>query len=152
MVVWAQLIASLGWNRFSPSGSQKCPCWFCKLRFGFRGLKSVVESLAASTTFGGLERVQPEVPVTQWAALNISWDHGNTTWRGTAPRGFPHLTAPAHCYKGEGQLQPCLQLGFRGKSQQCLSLRHQHRILMLFNIHSNPGWNRTGRQVRMVPC
>lgn len=60
------------------------------------GLNTVVGGLAASRALGGLERVQqPEVPVTQRAALDASPDHGNTARGGTAPRGFPHLTAPA---------------------------------------------------------
>lgn len=93
-MVWAQKIASLGiWSRLFLSGSQKCLCWFCKLHYGFRSLNSVAESLAAFRTFGGLGRVHPKVPVIQWAALDASPDHGNTTWRGTSPRGFPHLTA-----------------------------------------------------------
>lgn len=60
------------------------------------GLNTVVGGLAAFRALGGLERVQqPEVPVTQRAALDTGPDHGNTARGGTAPRGFPHLTAPA---------------------------------------------------------
>lgn len=92
--MWAQRTVSLGiWSRLFLSGSQKHLCRFCKLHFGFRSLNSVAKSLAASRTHGGLERIHPKVPIIQWAALDASPDHGNTTWRDMSPHGFPHLTA-----------------------------------------------------------
>lgn len=89
--------------------------FFSKLCSGFRGLNSVAEGLAASRAFGGSERVQPEVPVTPWAALDTSPARSSTTRGHVAPCGFSCLTAPSLWCEGGEQLQTLLQLGLGGE-------------------------------------